>query len=68
MDQERRPDDRFARIREALVALRLASADDRQEQARLTVRVLEVERAIARGEHPGFEAMLRAEAERLLAP
>jgi hypothetical protein len=43
MDDERRPDDRFGRIREALVALGLAPADDRQEQARRTRRVLEVE-------------------------
>jgi hypothetical protein len=49
---EQLPDDRFARIREALVALRLAPADDRQLQARRPLRVMEVageQRARERG-------------------
>jgi hypothetical protein len=43
MDTERRPDDRFAQIYAALMWLDMAPADDRQEQARRTLRVLRVE-------------------------
>jgi hypothetical protein len=44
-EDDRTPDHRFRMIREALVALGYAPADDRQEQARRALRILEIERA-----------------------